>query len=340
VSGCELVVNAGRDSAGLGREVDAADPVRISVGVVAAAECRGPHVPALRRRGNRCLVVGRHSRVSRRDVGRQIAILVGRELSCAGAETRPTKAGTIAIERVEHQQQEFVHQLIAGLLRAASIVLAFELGERLREQGWREVVQVLEPGRQIAAGVDERVERAQDVLLIDRQVGYGGQKCLNEVEVDVVRIVAQYRSHIGSTDDTRTSERTGHWAAGGGQDRIFGSRRVVAGTSDDVHGAADIRAAADVGLAGGRGRDLDQIDRGARHSEIAVDGDLAGRQTGRQRAAVIDGHVRNNAGAIEHGPGVHGDAARRRDIPGDGERAAIDRGRPGVVADAAQDQRS
>jgi hypothetical protein len=113
-------------------------------------------------------------------------------------------------------------------------------------------------------------------LLIDRQVGYGRQKCLDEVEIDIVCVVAQDRSHVGSTDDARTGERTGYGAARGRQDRVFGSGRVAAGAGDDIHGAADICAAADIGFAGGRGRNLDQIDRRARHPEIALDGDLTG----------------------------------------------------------------
>ena len=45
----ELVIDARGDGAGAGREIGAADAVGIAVGVVAAAERRGPHVPALRR---------------------------------------------------------------------------------------------------------------------------------------------------------------------------------------------------------------------------------------------------------------------------------------------------
>jgi len=148
----------------------AAGSVGVAVGVVGATESGGPDVPA-RREWGRSFRRRRGGRISLGDLGWQRSLLIGCEPRIAGSrpKTGATEAAaTIVIERIEHQQQELVHELERRLLAAAGIVFTRQLGQRLRELRRRQVEQVLERRRQRRVG-DVSVERVRDPLRVARR---------------------------------------------------------------------------------------------------------------------------------------------------------------------------
>ena len=226
-----------------------------------------------------------------------------------------------------------------NLLRACGR-FAGSLVQRVGQLRATHVEQRVECRRRGCAALDRVVDASGDARLVAARPGRKLDRAGIEHEIHVVGVVGQRRPRGREAAGRGDAIEGADQSAGRGQDRV-GPQAEAAGQGDGLHdGAGQGRGAGDIGAAGRRRRDCDRVSGAAVEGQVAADGERAGGVARRQRSTRIDRGVADGAGAAERAAAVDDHPARRRDVAVHGERAAIDRRRPGIGVDARQRQRA